>query len=88
MIKYVLKNLPLPMELIDIIYSYIDLLTEIKESKKYRFKRLITNDFYVNASDMSLRKYCFMYEEQMFTILLKNNAHHLIKNIHTANLKR
>ena len=37
--------MPLPMEVVDYIYSFIDPLIEIKESKKFRFKRLISNDF-------------------------------------------
>ena len=45
MIKYIIKNLPLPFDIIDNIYSYIDLLVEVKNIKKVWFKRLITEDF-------------------------------------------
>lgn len=88
MIKYIIKKLPLPLDVIDNIYSYIDLLLGIKEQKTIWFKRLITDDFYLySLDDCSLTKYLLMNEETMLNILLKNNAQNIIRNIHYKNLK-
>ena len=88
MIKYIIKKLPLPLDVIDNIYSYIDLLSGIKEQKTIWFKRLITEDFYLySLDDCSLTKYLLMNEETMLNILLKNNAQNIIRNIHYKNLK-
>ena len=88
MIKYIIKQLPLPLDVIDNIYSYIDFLSGIKEQKIIWFKRLITDDFYLySLDDCRLTKYLLMKEETMLKILLKNNAQNLIRNIHYANLK-
>ena len=89
MIKYIIKNLPLPNDIIDNIYSYLDLLVEIKKTEKIWFKRLITDDFYLySRDDCSLTKYLLIKEEGMLKILLKNNAYNLIDNIHKSNLKK
>jgi hypothetical protein len=88
MIKYIIKNLPLPNDIIDNIYSYLDLLVEIKRKDKIWFKRLITDDFYLySRDDCPLTKYLLDREEGMLKILLKNNAYNLINNIHYSNLK-
>ncbi len=88
MIKYIIKNLPLPFDIIDNIYSYIDLLVGVKNIKIVWFKRLITEDFYLySLDDCPLTKYLLMNEETMLNILLKNNAQNLIRNIHYKNLK-
>ena len=58
MIKYIIKNLSLPNDIVDNIYSYLDLLVEIKKKEKIWFKRLITDDFYLySRNDCSLTKY-------------------------------
>lgn len=88
MSKYVLKNLPLPMDIIDCIYSYVDVLYDIKNIKKIWYKRLITDDFYLySIDDCPLTKYLLIKEETMLKILLKNQAYNLIQNIHRSNLK-
>ena len=86
MIKYLLKNIKLPFEIIDIIYSFVDTLTEIKIPQKYKFKRLISNDLNY-AIDSCFVKYILKAEEKAFQIMLKQNAYHLIDNIHLYNLK-
>lgn len=83
-----MRELPLPMDIVDCIYSYIDLFIEIKKEKIFRFKRLISDDFYYNMVDFPVRKYVFKQEERMFEILMKNKAYNLIKNIHAKNLKK
>ena len=83
-----MRELPLPMDIVDCIYSYIDLFNEIKKEKLFRFKRLISDDFYYNMVDFPVRKYVFKQEERMFEILMKNKAYNLIKNIHAKNLKK
>ena len=36
MIKYIIKNLPLPNnDIVDIIYSYLDLLVELKRKRRF-----------------------------------------------------
>ena len=35
MIKYIIKNLPLPNDIVDNIYSYLDLLVEIKKKRRF-----------------------------------------------------
>ena len=80
--------MPLPMEVVDYIYSFIDPYLEIKKLKKFRFKRLISNDFYYNIPDFPIRKYVFKQEERTLEILLKNKAYNLINNIHMNNLKK
>ena len=88
MIKYVLKNISLPIEMVDYIYSFIDPLIEIKETKKIRYKRLVSNDFYYNIPEFPIRKYVFKQEEKTLEILLKNKAYNIINNIHMQNLKK
>ena len=80
--------MPLPMEVVDYIYSFIDPYLEIKKSKRFRFKRLISNDFYYNTPEFPIRKYVFKQEERSLEILLKNKAYNLINNIHMNNLKK
>ena len=86
MIKYVLKNISLPIEMVDYIYSFIDPLVEIKEPKKIKYKRLVSNDFYYSIPEFPIRKYVFKQEEKTLEILLKNKAYHIINNIHMHNL--
>jgi len=87
MIKYIIKNLPLPNDIIDNIYSYLDLLIEIKKKDKIWFKRLITDDFYLySRDDCPLTKFLLIQEEGMLKLLLKNNAYNLINNTHYSNL--
>lgn len=83
---FLLKCLPfLPMELINEIYEFIDQLKEIKEKKRYKFKRLIGHEYYYYP--LKLKKYCLFTEEKHFQILIKNKAYHLIDNIHSYNLR-
>ena len=72
--------------MVDYIYSFIDPLIEIKESKKVRYKRLVSNDFYYSIPEFPIRKYVFKQEEKTLEILLKNKAYHIINNIHMHNL--
>tara|TARA_Y100000816_G_scaffold287141_1_gene269364 strand:- start:1387 stop:1710 length:324 start_codon:yes stop_codon:yes gene_type:complete len=92
MIKYFLRKaqftVQIPLEIIDIIYAFIDPLTELKQRFKQPvlYKRLITDDFYYNSFNPAIRNYCFRNEETQLKILLKNRAYNLINNIHKANL--
>ena len=43
--KYILKNLKLPIEIINIIYSYLDYIASINFLNKIWYKRLISPDF-------------------------------------------
>lgn len=97
-LKIYFKNLP--MEVIDKIYSYIDLLTDIKNVKDIWYKRLINNDYkyyspfwYKQLNDYDYKNEIRMFyklylknEERQLKILIKNKAFNLIKNIHYKNL--
>ena len=72
--------------MVDYIYSFIDPLTEIKEPKKVRYKRLVSNDFYYSIPEFPIRKYVFKQEKKTLEILLKNKAYNIINNIHMHNL--
>lgn len=86
MIKYLLKNLKLPIELINVIYSYVDLLVEIKQPKRFWFKRLISKDYFYGFQDSILQKVILKQDEKTFQILLKNKAYNIINNIHNSNI--
>ena len=100
--KYFLKIYfkSLPTEVIDKIYSYLDLLLDIKNVKDIWYKRLINNDYkyyspfwYKQINDYDykneMRIFYKLYlknEERQLNILIKNKAFNLIKNIHCKNL--
>ena len=87
MIKYLIKRLKLPLELTNYIYSYLDIYIEIKKEKRFRFKRLIHNDFHIIDHDSQYFKTCYLkHEEKSLEILLKNNAYDIINNIHMYNI--
>lgn len=88
MIKYLLKNLNLPIELINIIYSYVDLLVEIKKQKRFRFKRLISGDYFYGFHDSVLQKVILKQEEKTYEILMKNKAYNIIHNMHNNNMNK
>ena len=56
-----MKNIHLPQDLINYIYSYLDLYSEIKEEKKIRFKRLIHPDFHIIDHESLYFKKCYAY---------------------------
>lgn len=81
--KYYIKKIyRFPLEIVDIIYSYIQLI-KITE-KKIWYKRLITPDFkYYDPINI---KYCLIREEVLLKILLDQKAFNIINNIHKDNL--
>lgn len=87
--KYILKNLNLPIEVIDIIYSYLDYISSIKTLDKIWYKRLITPDFYsYQKENILFRVYLLKREESMLNILLKNKVYDMIESIHMSNLNK
>lgn len=87
MIKYILKNLPLPMDMVNEIYSFIDPLRQIKNLPPIWYKRLIGREFHLYADfGPTFLKHLFKNEEAMLSILKKNNAYNLITNMHLRNL--
>ena len=77
----------LPRELVNYIYSYLDILSEIKKEKKIRFKRLIHPDFHiVDHNTLYFKRSYLKHEEKMLKILLKNNQFNIINNIHMQNI--
>ena len=83
--KYFLKKINLPRNIIDKIYKFLDYTNEIKNIKKIWFKRLIHPDF--SYYDKNMIKYHLNNENMMLSILLKNNSYDIINNIHKNNLK-
>ena len=79
----------LPSEIVNYIYSYLDIYTEIKKKKKIRFKRLIHSDFHIIDHDSQYFKKSYLkHEEKLLEILLKNNAYNIINNIHMHNINQ
>lgn len=84
--KYIIKKIKLPEDLINIIYSFLDIFYDIKNLKKIWYKRLITPDFYYYPQKTSFRKSLFKKEEAMLNILIKNKVFDMINAIHIRNL--
>ena len=84
--KYIIQKINLPLELIEIIYSYLDYLKDIKKINRFWYKRLITPDFYYLDHDLKIKKYLFKKEENMLNILIKNKVFDMINAIHFRNL--
>ena len=84
--KYIIKKIKLPEDLINIIYSFLDIFYGIKNLKKIWYKRLITPDFYYYPQKISFRKSLFKKEEAMLNILIKNKVFDMINAIHIRNL--
>ena len=78
----------MPIELINFIYSYLDLLVEIKKPIRFRFKRLISDDYFYGFEDTMLQKVILKQEEKTLQILLKNKAYNMINNIHSNNINK
>lgn len=84
MLKYVIDQIGFPKEISDIIYSYVDVLHEIKNLNEVWYKRLISKDFIYyspNYTNLYLKN-----EENMLNALLKQKAYTIIINIHKHNL--
>ena len=72
MIKYIMRNIELPSELITHIYSFIDDKTKIKKLPEIWFKRIISPDYQYYSSKM--KRMCLAVEERMLNILIKQGA--------------
>jgi len=84
MLKYVIDQIGFPKEISDIIYSYVDVLHEIKNLNEVWYKRLISKDiiyYSPNYTNLYLKN-----EENMLNALLKQKAYTIIRNIHKHNL--
>ena len=81
--KYYIKKIKrFPLEIVDIIYSYLPSIEINKE--KIWYKRLITPDFkYYDPKNI---KYCLIREQVLLKILLDQKAYNIINNIHKDNL--
>tara|TARA_B100000902_G_scaffold398682_1_gene466388 strand:- start:5880 stop:6146 length:267 start_codon:yes stop_codon:yes gene_type:complete len=84
--KYIIQKINLPLELIEIIYSYLDYIKDIKKINRFWYKRLITPDFDYLDHNLQMKKYLFKKEEKMLNILIKNKAFDMINAIHFRNL--
>lgn len=84
--KYIIKKLKLPEDVINIIYSFLDILYEVKNLEKIWYKRLITPDYLYYSQKIQFRKDLFKKEENMLNILIKNNVFDMIDAIHIRNL--
>jgi hypothetical protein len=91
MAKYAIKDLNLPCEVIDFIYSFIDPYTYIKQLPEIWFKRLVDKSLHYYPEDKEshpyLTKLFLRSEATQLRILLKNNGNNLIKTVHYKNLQ-
>ena len=85
MIKYIMRNIELPSELITHIYSFIDDKTRIKKLPDIWFKRIISPDYQYYSSKM--KRMCLAVEERMLNILIKQGAFNIIHNMHRYNIE-
>ncbi len=86
MIKYILRNLLLPIELINYIYSFIDDKIQIKNLPEIWYKRIISSDYTYFARG-SGKYICLSIEERLLNMLIKNNAFNMIHNMHRYNIE-
>ena len=84
--KYIFKNVNLPLDIINYIYSYLNYIHDIKNLNKIWYKRLITPEFIYFSDDLKFKKYFFKKEERMLNILIKNKVFDMINAIHFRNL--
>ena len=84
--KYIVKKLLLPEDIINVIYSFLDIFGDIRNLKKIWYKRLITPDFHYCSPKMLFRKSLFKKEEKMLCILMENKVFDMIDAIHIRNL--
>ena len=84
--KYIIKNINLPVDIINHIYSYLNYIHDIKNLNNIWYKRLITPEFIYFSDDLKLKKYFFKKEERMLNILIKNKVFDMINAIHFRNL--
>jgi hypothetical protein len=85
MIRYILRDLLLPVELINIIYSFIDDKTNIKKLPVIWYKRIISSD-YKYYSKYSIR-ICLSVEERLLNMLIHEKAFNTIHNSHQFNIE-
>lgn len=85
MIKYIMRNIELPSELITHIYSFIDDKTKIKKLPEIWFKRIISADYQYYSSKM--KRMCLAVEERMLNMLIKQGAFNVIHNMHRYNIE-
>lgn len=74
----------LPIDIVNEIFSYLDLTKNIKNLNKIWYKRLITYDYRLYPKNF--KKMCLNNETKKLEILLKNNAYKIIQEIHNHNL--
>ena len=84
--KYIIKNINLPVDVINHIYSYLNYIHDVKKLNNIWYKRLITPEFIYFSDDLKLKKYFFKKEERMLNILIKNKVFDMINAIHFRNL--
>jgi len=84
--KYIVKKLLLPEDIINVIYSFLDIFGDIRNLKKIWYRRLITPDFSYYHQKILFRNYLFKKEERMLSILIKNEVFDMIDAIHIRNL--
>ncbi len=85
MIKYILRNLLLPVELINHIYAFIDDKLQIKNLQEIWYKRIISSD-YKYYSKNSIR-ICLYVEERLLNMLIREKAFNTIHNSHQFNIE-
>lgn len=84
--KYFIKNLNLPDDIINYIYGYLDNYYFIKNNN-ILFKRLKNSDFEYYMHNKYLLKLALKREERILNILINQKAYGIIYNIHLHNIK-
>ncbi len=84
MIKYILRNIPLPLEIINHIYSFIDDKIIIKNLPEIWYKRIISSDYQYYSTN-TIRS-CLALEERLLKMLIKNKTFNIIHNMHRYNI--
>ena len=85
MIRYILRHLLLPVELINHIYAFIDDKLQIKNLQEIWYKRIISSD-YKYYSKNSIR-ICLSVEERILNMLIEKKAFNTIHNSHQFNIE-
>lgn len=85
MIKYILRNISLPSEMITHIYSFIDDKTKIKQLPIIWYKRIISPDY--QHYSPKTKRLCLAVEERMLNMLIKQGAFNIIHNMHHYNIE-
>ena len=85
MIKYLIRNIDLPPEMINHNYSYIDDKIKIKTLPLIWYKRIISPDYRYYSPNT--KRLCLAVEERMLKMLIQHKTFNIIHNMHDYNIE-